>query len=338
MIKIFKKLIRGALSKTYWGRFKDREGKTIEIDLGVESNKTAYQIYRELQLQVLYDYALNHEKLALLVDLFIDNQRSTGLNEKYVRQQKSHLERVFKYCNWITVDEMNIEGFEEWRSKACMSANTKNHYLASLSCFAQWAFVRKYIGENMFRRCQKIRVFEPQKTRRALRKDEITRLLERARNPVLYTLALSTGLRKGELEKLTWADLDLERKIIRVRASVGKNRKLAYLPLTAEVTELLKKHRKNAQGEEKVFGRIGDTWKRDYVQADIEMESMSERCDFHSLRKTFITILAIEGTNPRILQELARHSNYQLTSKVYVDMGLMDKKSAVKTLIPYLKH
>ena len=326
------------MSKTYWGRFKDREGKTIEIDLGVESNKTAYQIYRELQLQVLYDYALNHEKLSLLVDLFIENQRSTGLNEKYVRQQKSHLERVFKYCNWITVDEMNIEGFEEWRSKAAMSANTKNHYLASLSCFAQWAFVRKYIGENMFRRCQKIRVYEPLITRRALRKDEITRLLERARNPVLYTLALATGLRKGELEKLTWKDIDLERKILRVRASVGKNRKLAYLPLTAEVTQMLTKYRKNAPDDEKVFGRIGEKWKRDYEQAEIEMKSMSEKCDFHSLRKTFITILAMEGTNPRILQELARHSNYQLTSKVYMDMGLMDKKSAVKTLTPYLKH
>ena len=338
MIKIFKKLIGGQLTKTYWGRFKDREGKTIELDLGVEKNKTAYAIYRELQLQVLYEDALKREKLSVLLASFIENQRSTGHNEKYVRQQENHLKRVFDYCRWVTIDEMNIEGFEEWRSKAYMTANTKNHYLASLSCFAQWAFIRKYLGDNPFRRCQKIKVFEPLQTRRALRQEEISRLLERSKNPVLYAVALSTGLRKGELEKLTWGDIDLNRKFVRVRASISKNRKLAYLPLSAEVIKKLTKYKGAANAADLVFGRIGERWKADFARADIEIYGINERCDFHSLRKTFITLLAAGGVNPRVVQELARHSNYNLTSKIYTDMGILETKSALETITPYIRY
>ena len=337
MIKIFKKLIGGKVSRTYWGRFKDREGKPIEIDLGVESNKTAYAVYRELQLQVLYDDALKREKLSVLMASFLENQRATGHNEKYVRQQENHLKRVFDYCRWVTIDEMNIAGFEEWRSKVCVSANTKNHYLATLSCFAQWAFIRKYIGENPFRRCQKIKVWEPLQTRRALSRGEISRLLERSDNPVLYRFALSTGLRKGELEKIVWRDIDLDRKFVRVRASVSKSRKIAYLPLSADLVEVLRKYRGAASSSDLVFGRIGEKWVKDFEKAEIDIHGVNERCDFHSLRKTFITLLAVGGVNPRIVQELARHSNYNLTAKVYTDMGILDTKSAIKTLVPYLK-
>ena len=335
MIKIFKKLTGGKVSKTYWGRFKDRDGKTLEIDLGVENNKTAYAVYRELQLQVLYDDAMKHEKLSLLIASFIENQRATGHSEKYVRQQEKHLKRVFDYCSWVTIDEINIEGFEEWRSKVCMSANTKNHYLASLSCFAQWAFVRKHIGENPFRRCKKIRVYEPLKNRRALSRQEINKLIATASNPALYIMAISTGLRKGELEKLTWKDIDLERKFVRVRASIGKNRKLVHLPLTARLIKSLKRYKKNCNDSDFVFGKIGEKWIKDYENAGIERNSDNVRCDFHSLRVTFLTLLVLEGVHPRSCQELARHSSINLTMKIYIDMGKIDNKNIVKCLDNY---
>jgi integrase len=36
---------------------------------------------------------------------------------------------------------------------------------------------------------------------------------------LLYTLALGTGLRRGELQQLRWADLDLERGLVTVTAA-----------------------------------------------------------------------------------------------------------------------
>ncbi len=301
------------------------------------NNKTAYAVYRELQLQVLFDDALKREKLSVLLEMFIENQRATQHNEKYIRQQKNHLLKIFKYCGWETIDEITLEGFEDWRSKVSISANTKNHYLASISGFARWAFIRKYMNENPFRRCQKIKVFEPLQTRRALTKDEIKRLLATASNPTLYIMALSTGLRKGELEKLRWKDVDLERKFVCVRASIGKNRKLVHLPLTYEAVKALKWYHKNCFDSDFVFGRIGEKWVKDYEKAGILIHNENVRCDFHSLRVTFLTLLVLEGVHPRSCQELARHSNINLTMKIYIDMGVIDNKNVIRCLDNYLK-
>ena len=290
-----------------------------------------------MQLQVLYEDALKREKLSVLVDSFIENQLSTGNNEKYVRQQEKHLKKVFDYCKWITIDEVNIEGFEEWRSKVPITANTKNHYQATLSCFCQWAFVRKYINENPFKRCKKIRVFEPSQNRRALRKEEIIRLLHNSTNPILYALALATGLRKGELEKLKWCDIDFIRENVRARSSISKNRKLAYLPLSYDLIKKLKKFKGGANSQDLVFGRIAEKWKKDYSNCNIEIYGVNERCDFHSLRKTYLTYLVLGGLHPRIVQELARHSNYNLTAKLYTDVGLLDTKASLDIISPLLR-
>jgi integrase len=51
--------------------------------------------------------------------------------------------------------------------------------------------------------------------------------------------------------------------------------------------------------------------------------SRGQRADFHSLRYTLATNLAIAGTPPRIAMEIMRHSDIRLTSKTYTDAGLL---------------
>ncbi len=55
-------------------------------------------------------------------------------------------------------------------------------------------------------------------------------------------LAAYTGLRRGEIKQLTWADvhLDEERPFILARASTTKNKKTAVLPLVPQLVQRLK--------------------------------------------------------------------------------------------------
>jgi integrase len=49
----------------------------------------------------------------------------------------------------------------------------------------------------------------------------------------LIVVALETCCRRGELLALTWADVDLTRRELRVRAARSKSRRLRILPISA---------------------------------------------------------------------------------------------------------
>ena len=56
------------------------------------------------------------------------------------------------------------------------------------------------------------------------------------------------------------------------------------------------------------------------------------RTDFHSLRHTLATNLALAGTAPRVAMEAMRHSDMRLTTKTYTDAGLLPLFDAVTKL------
>src|SRR5262249_7576128 len=54
--------------------------------------------------------------------------------------------------------------------------------------------------------------------------------------------------------------------------------------------------------------------------------------DFHALRHSYITLLSRCGVNPKLAQELARHSDIRLTMNVYTHAALYDLAGAVESL------
>jgi len=49
-------------------------------------------------------------------------------------------------------------------------------------------------------------------------------------------------------------------------------------------------------------------------------ETLDGLADFHSLRHTFISMLAVSGVNPKVAQQLARHSTITLTMDRYTHL------------------
>jgi len=54
--------------------------------------------------------------------------------------------------------------------------------------------------------------------------------------------------------------------------------------------------------------------------------------DFHALRHTFVTALCLAGTHPKTVQDLARHSDINLTMSRYTHTVLADRAKAVEAL------
>ena len=74
-------------------------------------------------------------------------------------------------------------------------------------------------------------------------------------------------------------------------------------------------------------------FKADLRAAKIDpVDGRGQRADFHALRHTLATNLALAGTAPRVAMEVMRHSDMRLTSKTYTDAGLLPLADAVTKL------
>ncbi len=183
---------------------------------------------------------------------------------------------------------------------------------------------------------------------RPLSESEVRTLLEVARGDrfeALYALAITTGLRRGELLGLRWDDVDLERGTLRVnralvreggRHAVGETktrRGRRQVNLTPGTVNALRAHRKH-QLEEKIRlaglyedrGLIFSTQRGTPINPENlvkrSFKPLLKRAGlpeirFHDLRHTCATLLLGRGVHPKLVQELLGHATIAMTLDTY---------------------
>lgn len=168
-----------------------------------------------------------------------------------------------------------------------------------------------------------------------LTREEVKRLLDAARGDrfeALYVLAVTCGLRRGELLGLRYEDIDLKRGTLQVRRSVSKGK--TNLPKTSKsrrsiklgriAIEALRRHKKRQTVlSEWVFCTTKGTpicsqnllWK---AWGDMrERAGLPEGTHLHQLRHTCATLLLQENVHPKLVSSLLGHSTIQQTLDTY---------------------
>lgn len=138
---------------------------------------------------------------------------------------------------------------------------------------------------------------------------------------------------------MEWRDLHLDaaRPFVNVRASISKNHKQAMLPLHSDLVGALRRFQSaDASATGLVFKSIVPrmhVFREDLAAAEIPyVDGKGEFADFHSLRKTFATMLTLAGVPQRVIMELMRHSDMRLTAKTYTDAGMLPTDSNIALL------
>ncbi|MBM4274356.1 MAG: site-specific integrase [Deltaproteobacteria bacterium] len=129
-------------------------------------------------------------------------------------------------------------------------------------------------------------------------------------------LALCTGMRRGELFKLTWADIDFERGYITIRAPKGGKDQI--IPLNQAAREVLESHPKDESPF--VFpGREGRQRTRYPKRIDAIRKRANLPPDFrplHGLRHVYASMLASSGqVDLYTLQKLLTHKSAAMTQR-----------------------
>jgi integrase len=138
----------------------------------------------------------------------------------------------------------------------------------------------------------------------ALTAEEAQLLLDTARGTrywALWVLALTLGLRRGELLGLRWADLDLDRRTVRVTRSVQRiggrlvveevksETSRRTLPLPRITLDALREHRTRQHDER---AAVGDLWQDHDL---VFPTSLGTSADPRNLRREFVRLLVRAG-------------------------------------------
>ncbi len=163
-----------------------------------------------------------------------------------------------------------------------------------------------------------------------------------------FRLAIHTGMRRGELLALRWADVDLDRGVVTVRRTMTEdedgrpvmgtaaktNAARRPIALAASCVDALRRHRAkqaerrlllgpawNASGGDVIFDRgDGAPLHPDSIKNALDRlakQAGVPRIRVHDLRHTMATLGLTEGLHPKIVQERLGHSSIAMTLDRY---------------------
>lgn len=198
---------------------------------------------------------------------------------------------------------------------------TVNRYMAALSVVLTYAVKEcGWISANPLLRISKLK--ESRGRERVLSKAECDRLLAscaKSRNALLLPiviLAITTGMRQGEILNLTWGDVDLDQGIISLKET--KNGRPRSVPIVSAALKHIRRLSLNRKSHipfvfpsKKRFGRITirRAWEEAVTRCSIE------NLHFHDLRHTFCTYAAKAGASNLQLRAAMGHQTSQMTDR-----------------------
>jgi integrase len=254
-------------------------------------------------------------------------------NERYRLKQ---LTNFFRKRKLSALQRWDGEYFKTEMSRLVAPA-TVNRLLGNLKHILSMAVAWNILTSNPFAGVKLLKV--PKRTERILTKEEERKLLvacSQVRNPHLQagvTLALNTGMRKGEIYSLRWDQVDLPNRLIRIIN--GKSEKSdRHIPMNDVVFELLS-NLSQRHDSEFVFPNLrkADERFRDPKVGFAKAVRLAKipHLRFHDLRHTFATRLVGVGVDLVTVQDLLGHSTIIMTTR-YAHPLADVKIAAVKRL------
>lgn len=205
--------------------------------------------------------------------------------------------------------------------KKCRSPATVVRYLAALShvftvAVREW----QWLEDSPMRKVRKPK--EPRGRVRILSDDEREELLKACKNsktPYIHTvvvLALSTGMRQGEIMNLRWQDVDFEKEFIILHET--KNDERRAIPLKGEALNLLKEHSKLRRLDTNLLFPGRNPQKPVLIRAPwaaTVKEAKIEDFRFHDLRHCAASYLAAEGASLIQIAAVLGHRSLQMVRR-----------------------
>ncbi len=243
---------------------------------------------------------------------------------------------------------VDLEEYQAKRQKDGRAPATIDMEVSIVKTMVNKAFDNDMIGAHAlkaFKKARKLLKKNANVRDRILNRDEYRRLMERLppHTRAIVSIAVHTGMRKGEILSLTWDKVDLKKRIIRLAASDTKDREPRKIPISDDLYNVLKGIPRAIHDSHVIL--FDGKSVRD-IRAALVTACKKEGIPygrfvkggfvFHDFRHTFNTNMRKAGVAQSVIMKITGHSTNEMFER-YNTVDEDDIRQAVDRMEGYLK-
>lgn len=254
-------------------------------------------------------------------------------------------ESLFEYRRWRLKRGSRHPSTADKETKVPIKLATVNRELSAMRRIMRLAYAKGWVARDIFFKAEVIEEAAELERTRLLSQVEESRLLEACQgtrivnyertrrgrketiaaahsvdNPQLKAmilLALDAGMRRGEILKLRWQDIDFNAGLIRILGTNTKTERERLAPLTDRAASELLSIKELTESERPFpFADFKRSW------ATAKRIAGLEDLHFHDLRRTAITHWIQQGHPIALAGKVAGHSRIETTMKHYTGVDI----------------
>ena len=346
-----------------------KNGKVVKIALGVTDKEAALQLRAKLQLAAdqqragMIDPFAEHRGIPLTQHIqdYQTHLEANGCSPDHITESVNLLERICLACSFRYIEEFMAPSLNTYLAgliRKGRSYRTRNKSLHTIKALVHWLQNNDRMDTDPFRTVKNLNEdADPnRRLRRALTAGEFMALVTAAESgrvvqgtsgperALIYSLAVTTGLRAREVALLCIRDLvlDADCPYIALPPAVAKAKRGEVLPLHPVVADKLVDWVGRRAASSRVFpslmtenGKMRLTnrmMRSDCKAAGIPYKGDDGFADFHALRTTFITNTC-RLTDQFTAMKLARHTKAAITARHYDKVQLAGRAKVVRQLM-----
>ena len=280
---------------------------------------------------------------------------------RYEQLMRTHVKLILGKVPLTRLEPHHLQRLYSAKLNAGLSPSTVAHMHRVIHRAIEQAMRWGYVVRNVV---SMVSPPKPSKGKMAiLSVEQSKKLLDTARGTrleALYVLALTTGMRQGEILALHWQNIDLDQGRLEIKYTLswtpegavfsepktrGSKRRIE---LSQKAIESFKQHKAN-QAKERL--KLGEAWENNNLVFPNEVgkpihpgnlqrrsfKPLLEKADlpnirFHDLRHTCASHLLSQNIHPKVVSELLGHSSITITLDTYSHVIPAMQKEAVKAM------
>ena len=182
-------------------------------------------------------------KVSEVVADLLAARTSDGMSARYLGDLRVRLGRFVHSFGEEMIAGISASRIDEWLRGLGVGAVTRNTFRRRLAVLFGFAKRRGYVTENPVADVERAKERETEIA--ILSVGELARLLECASPEMLpfWTIGAFAGLRRAEIERLTWSEVDFEAAVIEVKASKSKTASRRLVTIQPNLSQWLAPYR-----------------------------------------------------------------------------------------------
>lgn len=168
----------------------------------------------------------------------------------------------------------------------------------------------------------------------------------------LFTVAIMTALREGDICTLRWSDIDFPARTI--HRTMNKTGRLVEIPIPPSLFSYLEEQYALTSGGEYVFPKHAEMYQRNPSGVSLRVKSFLENLgiattrrpagrsravsvkDLHSCRHTFCYLAGMQGIPLAIVQSIVGHMSPEMTRHYTAHATMADKRRGIEAMPAFI--